>query len=76
MEGTGEVGKTSAENPQCTTARNNLQLLNSDASIQQAADEDGKPGRTLNDAERAAQKTLAEAAVKAYCLPATSEPVN
>ena len=54
---------------QCTTARQNLALLSRDVSVQQDTDGDGKPDRTLGDEEKAAQKNLAEAAVKAYCPP-------
>ena len=59
-----------AENPSCTTARQNLAVLGRDVPIQQDVDGDGKPDRTLNPEEREAQKGLAEAAVKAYCTPA------
>jgi hypothetical protein len=31
---------------------------------------DGKPGAVLSDAQRASQRELADAAVKAYCTPA------
>ncbi|KAF1689745.1 DUF4124 domain-containing protein [Pseudoxanthomonas koreensis] len=58
-----------AVDPQCTTARQNLQLLGGTSAVQQDTDGDGKPDKTLNDDERAAQKNLAEAAVKAYCPP-------
>lgn len=62
------VGK-SVENPQCTTAKLNLQILAGNAGVQQDTDGDGKPDRTLNDDDRANQRGLAEAAVKAYCTP-------
>ena len=62
------VGK-SVENPQCTTARLNLQVLAGSAGVQQDTDGDGKPDKTLNDEDRANQRGLAEAAVKAYCTP-------
>ena len=55
--------------PQCATARQNLELLGSDAEVQQDTDGDGKPDKTLSTEERAAQKSLAEAAAKAYCQP-------
>ena len=63
------VGK-SVENPQCTTAKLNLQVLAGSAGVQQDTDGDGKPDKTLNDDDRANQRGLAEAAVKAYCTPA------
>ena len=59
-----------APSPQCATAQRNLTALSGDAPVQQDVDNDGKPDKTLNTDERAAQKTLAEAAVKAYCTPA------
>lgn len=63
------VGK-SVENPQCTTARLNLQLLAGKNAVQQDTDGDGKPDKTLGDEDRANQRELATAAVKAYCKPA------
>ena len=57
-------------NPQCITARQNLSLLSSGVEVQQDTDGDGKPDAALGADERAAQKQLAEAAVKAYCPPA------
>ena len=65
------VGK-SVENPQCTTARLNLQVLAGSAGVQQDTDGDGKPDKTLGDDDRANQRELANAAVKAYCAPATT----
>lgn len=59
------------ENPQCTTARSNLQILATNTGvIQQDTDGDGKPDATLDDTSKANQRALAEAAVKAYCKPA------
>ena len=63
------VGKP-VENPQCTTAKLNLQLLAGANAVQQDTDGDGKPDKTLGDADRANQRDLANAAVKAYCKPA------
>ncbi|WP_028916496.1 DUF4124 domain-containing protein [Pseudoxanthomonas sp. J35] len=59
-----------APSPQCVSARRNLAILGSAGAVQQDSDGDGKPDRTLGDDERAAQKELAEAAVKAYCKQA------
>jgi len=68
---TQPVGK-SVENPQCLTARSNLQILtNSKGAVRQDTDGDGKPDTTLDDTARANQRGLAEAAVKAYCTPAS-----
>jgi hypothetical protein len=59
------------ENPQCTMARANLQVLATNkGSIQQDTDGDGKPDTVLDDAGRESQRNLAEAAVKAYCASA------
>ncbi|MFT3761071.1 MAG: DUF4124 domain-containing protein [Pseudoxanthomonas sp.] len=58
------------ENPQCISARNNLQVLAGSSPVQQDTDGDGKPDTVLDDGARANQKALAEAAVKAYCRPA------
>lgn len=63
------VGK-SVENPQCTTAKLNLKVLAADTRVQQDTDGDGKPDKDLNADDRANQRGLAEAAVKAYCTPA------
>ena len=62
------VGK-SVENPQCITAKLNLQILAGNTGVQQDTDGDGKPDKVLNDDDRANQRGLAEAAVKAYCTP-------
>ncbi|KAF1715910.1 DUF4124 domain-containing protein [Pseudoxanthomonas yeongjuensis] len=62
------VGK-SVENPQCTSAKLNLQILAGNTGVQQDTDGDGKPDKTLNDEDRANQRGLAEAAIKAYCTP-------
>lgn len=56
--------------PKCATAQKNQALLATDAPVQQDTDGDGKPDKTLSPDERAAQKGLADAAVKAYCPPA------
>jgi hypothetical protein len=63
------VAGKSVENPQCTTAKLNLQVLAGDSRVQQDTDGDGKPDKSLNDEDRANQRGLAEAAVKAYCTP-------
>ena len=58
------------ENPMCVTAKANLKLLGGTAAVQQDSDGDGKPDKTLSETERADQRSLADAAVKAYCKPA------
>ncbi|MEP6908693.1 MAG: DUF4124 domain-containing protein [Pseudoxanthomonas sp.] len=66
---TAAAGK-SIENPQCTTAKLNLQLLAGKSAVQQDTDGDGKPDKTLGEDDRSNQRDLASAAVKAYCTPA------
>lgn len=61
----------SVENPSCTTAKRNLEVLGNKAPVQQDSDGDGKPDKTLTEDDRGAQRNLAEAAVKAYCTPAS-----
>lgn len=58
------------ESEQCLGARKNLELLNGSAPVTQSVGADGKPGAPLDDAQRAAQKQLAEAAAAVYCKPA------
>jgi len=58
-----------AESAQCSSARLNQKILSNPAPVRQLG-EDGKPGEVLSDAQRASQRDLAEAAVKAYCTPA------
>ena len=58
-----------AENKACTDARGNLALLDGPGKVLQDTDGDGKPDTALTDAQRSAQKTLAETAILAYCTP-------
>ncbi len=58
--------QATSEDPRCTTARANLAALGSGRPVHEAGD-DGQPGRALNDAERASQLELANAAIRAYC---------
>ena len=58
--------QSAAEDPRCAIARGNVAALSGDRPVHEP-DRDGQPGRALNDAERAAQLELANAAVKAYC---------
>lgn len=57
------------ENPSCTRARQNLSVLNGKLAVQMDTDGDGKPDKTLSDAERASQLELANASMKANCTP-------
>ncbi len=56
-----------AESPQCTAARSNIALLESQTPVQQDLDGDGEPDKTLDDTERANQLELARALLKANC---------
>ena len=47
-------------NPQCATARKNIAALEGKAAVQQDTDGDGKPDKTLSDAERASQLEFAQ----------------
>ena len=60
------------ESPQCTSARLNLSLLAGKNTLQQDTDGDGKPDKVLAEEDRANQRNLADAAVKAYCPPAAA----
>lgn len=56
------------ENPQCTTARDNIELLLGDGPVHQ--DDGSGSSRELSDDERTSQLELARAAVRAYCTGA------
>ena len=56
------------ETAQCTTARKNIEALKNEGAVLQDTDGDGKPDKTLNDADRANQMELAQATVKATCI--------
>jgi hypothetical protein len=64
------AAKPEAENPQCVTARKNIELLESKQAVQQDTDGDGKPDKTLDDAGRSSQLELARATLKANCAAA------
>lgn len=57
--------------PRCATARTNIDRLKSgNADIGLDADGDGKMDKPLDDAQRADQLRMAEAAVRNFCAPA------
>ena len=62
-----------AESAQCSTARKNLELLAGTQSVQVDSDGDGKPDRTLSDADRANQRELIQATLKANCSVAAGK---
>jgi hypothetical protein len=59
-------GSQDQADPRCTTARNNLATLQGGNAVQMDSDGDGKPDKTLSDAERASQIELARSTLKAY----------
>ena len=61
------ASKGPSENPACTTARNNLALLNSKQNIQIDSNGDGKPDKALDEQGRANQLALAQATLAASC---------
>lgn len=62
-----------AESSQCTTARKNIELLQSGAPLRMDSDGDGKPDRDLNDSERAGQLQIAQTVVRVNCGPTTAK---
>ena len=56
-------------NAQCASARANLAQLESGTPVGIDEDGDGKADGTLDEAQRAAQKQLAEAAIQVHCQP-------
>ena len=69
--GAGVASEDSAEAPaessQCTTARANLALLEGEGPVSMGSAEDEGEPVPMGADQRAAQKQLAEAAIKAYC---------
>ncbi|MCS4235328.1 DUF4124 domain-containing protein [Stenotrophomonas rhizophila] len=64
------VAEAPAESADCTTARNNLTLLNGQGAVMQDTNGDGKADSPLSPEQRSAQKDLANAAIKVHCKPA------
>ncbi|MEO5565602.1 MAG: DUF4124 domain-containing protein [Luteimonas sp.] len=65
---------TSNPDPVCDQARANLVLLKGQASVQLDSDGDGKPDKTLSEAERADQVALTEATLKVRCMASAPVP--
>jgi hypothetical protein len=61
------VAAKPAENPACAIARQNMELLQGKAAVQVDSDGDGKPDKTLSDADRANQLQLAQSTLKVSC---------
>ena len=70
-----EAGKP-LESGNCTTARNNVVLLQSKSPLQVDSDGDGKPDKALADDDRANQLQLALASVKVNCAPPATLPAG
>ena len=62
-----------AENSQCLTARANLALLNGDGPVSMKGDTEGAEPTVMGTEQRAAQKRLSEAAIKAYCAAPSAQ---
>ena len=62
----GAEGKP-AENSQCSIARANLETLAGDGPVGVDADGDGKPDSNMDAGQRADQRALAEASIRANC---------
>ena len=65
-----------AEDPACAQARSNLALLKGQSKLQVDSDGDGKPDKTLSDADRADQRALTEATIKVKCAAAPPPPAE
>lgn len=59
-----------AEPSQCTTARENLALLDRSGPVLQDLDGDGTAETPLSEEQRSNQRALADAAIKAWCTAA------
>ena len=62
-----------AESPQCTTARNNIDLIQSGAKLKMDSDGDGKPDRDLSDSDREKQLQIAQTVARVNCNPSTAK---
>jgi hypothetical protein len=71
--GDAAAAAPAAESSQCTTARKNIELLQSGAPLRMDSDGDGKPDRDLNDSERAGQLQIAQTVVRVNCGPTTAK---
>lgn len=64
-----QVAATPAEDPNCVTARKNLETLKSDKPVGLDANGDGKPDQEMSAEDRAKQVALAEQTIKTSCTP-------
>lgn len=69
-----QPGDKPAESPQCARARSNIDLINSGVALKVDSDNDGKPDRDINDAERKRQLDLNQIVLRANCsAPASGQ---
>ena len=61
------------ESPQCTTARNNIDLIQSGAKLKMDSDGDGKPDRDLSDSDREKQLQIAQTVARVNCNASTAK---
>jgi len=71
----GQPAQTAqGDSPQCTTARKNIELLQSGARLQVDSNGDGKADRDLSDNERAEQLRMAQTVARVNCTSAAPPP--
>lgn len=62
-----------SESPQCSTARKNIELLQSGAKLKMDSDGDGKADRDLSDSDRDKQLQIAQTVSRVNCSPSTAK---
>ena len=62
-----QPGDKPAESPQCARARSNIDLINSGVALKVDSDNDGKPDRDIDQAERKRQLDLNQIVLRANC---------
>ncbi len=67
---------TASADPRCDTARKNMIALQGKGGVTQDSNNDGKPDRTLNDAERASELEVTRATLKAYNCAEPAAPAG
>lgn len=66
----------SAPDPRCDTARKNLLALQGKGGVTIDSNNDGKPDRTLSDAERASELEVTRSTLKAYNCAEPAAPAR
>lgn len=72
-DGQPVAAPASTESKQCTTARGNIELLQSGAKLQLDSDGDGKADKDLDDSARAEQLRIAQTVARVNCSPSTAK---